>query len=342
MKKLKIGIIGFGKSANRYHLPYILNKEKFEVVKIFSRTEKKELEEKYNKYGIKFVRDVNELLNDNTIDLVTVCTHVDSHYEYAKLALNNNKHVLIEKPFTRTSKECKELYEIAREKNLIIMPYQNRRYDSDFLALKSVIESNVLGDLVELESHFDYYRKDLVKIDGSAYDGAFYGLGVHTIDQIVSIFGKPDKVTYDIRSIRVKGNPDDYYELCMFYDNFKAIVKTNHLVKIEYPKFILHGFNGSFIKYGIDKQEECLKANIMPWDKEFKSDIKENYGKLNYIDNEGNDITKVIETPKGDYSEIYNAMYDAIINNKELPVKEEEVLEVMNILNNGIKECYKI
>ncbi|WP_217077826.1 oxidoreductase [Clostridium baratii] len=342
MKKLKIGIIGFGKSANRYHLPYILNKEKFEVVKIFSRTEKKELEEKYNKYGIKFVRDVNELLNDNTIDLVTVCTHVDSHYEYAKLALNNNKHVLIEKPFTRTSKECKELYEIAREKNLIIMPYQNRRYDSDFLALKNVIESNVLGDLVELESHFDYYRKDLVKIDGSPYDGAFYGLGVHTIDQIVSIFGKPDKVTYDIRSIRVKGNPDDYYEVCMFYDNFKAIVKTNHLVKIEYPKFILHGFNGSFIKCGIDKQEECLKANIMPWDKEFKSDIKENYGKLNYIDNEGNDITKVIETPKGDYSEIYNAMYDAIINNKELPVKEEEVLEVMNILNNGIKECYKI
>ena len=80
----------------------------------------------------------------------------------------------------------------------------------------------------------------------------------------------------------------------------------------------------------------------MPWDKEFKSDIKENHGKLNYIDNEGNDITKVIETPKGDYSEIYNAMYDAIINNKELPVKEEEVLEVMNILNNGIKECYKI
>ena len=128
----------------------------------------------------------------------------------------------------------------------------------------------------------------------------------------------------------------------MFYDNFKAIVKTNHLVKMEYPKLILHGFNGSFIKYGIDKQEECLKANIMPWDKEFKSDIKENYGKLNYIDNEGNDITKVIESPKGDYSEIYNAMYDAIINNKELPVKEEEVLEVMNILNNGIKECYKI
>ncbi|MEG2740431.1 oxidoreductase [Clostridium sp.] len=343
MRKLKIGIIGFGKSATRYHLPYILNNDKFEVVKIFSRTEKKEIEKDYVvNYGIKFVRDINEVLNDKEIDLVTICTHVDSHYEYGKLALEHNKNVLIEKPFTQTVDECRELYKIARKKDLIIMPYQNRRYDSDFLAVKQVINSNVLGELVELESHFDYFRPEVQEVVNSPFNGAFYGLAVHTIDQIVSIFGKPTKVTYDIRSIRREGNPDDYYEVCMFYNNLKVIVKTNHLVKIDYPKFRINGHNGSFIKYGIDKQEECLKANIMPWDKNFITDIEVNYGKVSYIGENGEDITKIVKTPKGNYGEVYNALYDGILNNKELPIKEEEVIEVMNILNNGINEAYNI
>lgn len=84
------------------------------------------------------------------------------------------------------------------------------------------------------------------------------------MDQIISLFGRPDHVAYDIRSLRNKANPDDTFEAQLFYGDLKAIVKTSHLVKIDYPKFIVHGKKGSFIKYGIDQQETSLKANIMP------------------------------------------------------------------------------
>lgn len=136
-----------------------------------------------------------------------------------------------------------------------------------------------------MESHFDYYRPVAETKPGLPQDGAFYGLGVHTMDQIISLFGRPDHVAYDIRSLRNKANPDDTFEAQLFYGDLKAIVKTSHLVKIDYPKFIVHGKKGSFIKYGIDQQETSLKANIMPGEPGFAAD--DSVGVLEYVNDEG-------------------------------------------------------
>lgn len=149
------------------------------------------------------------------------------------------------------------------------MAYQNRRFDSDFLVIKEVLASGKLGELVELESHMDYYRPEAPDAPGEYYDGAFYGLGVHMMDQIIDLFGRPEEVSYDIRSIRNSNNPDDTFEIQFFYPTLKVIVKTSHLVNIPYPKFTLHGTKGSFVKYGIDQQETYLKAGIMPGEKKF-------------------------------------------------------------------------
>ena len=137
-------------------------------------------------------------------------------------------------------------------------PYQNRRFDSCFLTTKKVIESGKLGELVEIESHFDNYRPLAETNPGGPQNGEFYGLGVHTLDQIISLFGRPDHVSYDLRSLRNKANPDDTFEAQLFYGDMKAIVKTSHLVQIDYPKFIVHGHKGSFVKYGIDQQRAAI------------------------------------------------------------------------------------
>lgn len=333
---LNIGIIGFGKSATRYHLPFILNRKNLKVKTIYNRSKKLEVEEQYKDRDINFTNSINELLEDESIKLVTICTSGDTHYKFAKMCLEQDKNVLVEKPFTSTYVEAKELIELAKSKGLIIMPYQNRRFDSDFLAVKEVFESGILGNIVEIESHFDHYRPEHQTFKGNKIDGAFFGLGVHTVDQMVSLFGKPNKVYYDIRALRNKENPDDYYHVELFYNDFKAIVKTNHLVKSEYPKFILHGTKGSFIKYGIDKQEECLKSGVMPWDENFGVDPKENYGILDYISENGENIIEGKITPRGDYARIYDGLYDTLINGKEKLVKDFEVLTVMKILETGI------
>jgi predicted dehydrogenase len=114
---------------------------------------------------------------------------------------------------------------------LTVTPYQNRRFDSCFLTMKKVIESGKLGEIVEVESHFDLSPGGGNQ-PGVPQDGTFYGLGVHTLDQIISLFGRPDHVAYDIRSLRNKANPDDTFEAQLFYGDLKAIVKTSHLVKL--------------------------------------------------------------------------------------------------------------
>jgi predicted dehydrogenase len=335
--KLKTAFIGFGKSTTRYHLPYVLRRDNIEVTAVYNRRRKPELEENYKEYNIEFTDNLQDILDNKEILLVSVCSPLQTHYEYAKKCLEAGKNVLVEKPFTASIEEAKELFKLAKEKGLVIMPYQNRRFDSDFLLFKEALKNKNLGEIVEVESHFDRFRPDEKVKPGTPIDGVFWGLGSHALDQIISVFGKPEKVYYDIRSIRDKEKPDDYYHIELFYDGFKAVVKSSHLVLLEYPKFIIQGKNGSFIKYGIDKQEEYLKAGTMPWEKGFGEEPEENSGQFAYIDNGGRMRKETMPVSPGDYGRIYDSLYEAILNKKEKLVSDEEALTVLEILMTGIK-----
>ncbi|HHG8770746.1 TPA: oxidoreductase [Raoultella planticola] len=333
---LHCAFIGFGKSTTRYHLPYVLHrKHRWHVAHIYRRSAKPE--EQAPQYShIRFTSDLDEVLNDPQVRLVIVCTHADSHFTYAKRALEAGKNVLVEKPFTSTLAEAKTLFALAKRKGLTVTPYQNRRFDSCFLTTKKVIESGKLGEIVEVESHFDLYRPVAETQPGLPQDGAFYGLGVHTMDQIISLFGRPDRVVYDIRSLRNKANPDDTFEAQLFYGDLKAIVKTSHLVKLEYPKFIVHGHKGSFIKYGIDRQETSLKANIMPGEAGFAAD--DSVGVLEYVDENGVSVREEIRVEPGDYGRVYDSLYETLVNGQQNYVKESDVLTNMEILERGFEQ----
>lgn len=333
---LHCAFIGFGKSATRYHLPYVLHrKADWHVAHIYRRSPKPD--EQLPQYAhIHFTSELDDILNDPQVKLVVVCTHADSHFDYAKQALEAGKNVLVEKPFTPTLSQAKELFALAKSKGLTISPYQNRRFDSCFLTTKKVIESGKLGQIIEIENHFDSYRPVDAGKPGLPQDGVFYGLGVHTMDQIISLFGRPQQVSYDIRHLRNKANPDDTFEAQLFYGDLKAIVKSSHLVKLEYPKFIVHGHKGSFIKYGIDQQETSLKANIMPGEPGFGADSS--VGILEYVDDAGNTVREEVAVETGDYGRVYDALYQTLVNGCENFVSESDALTNMEILERGFAQ----
>lgn len=336
--KLIMGFIGFGKSANRYHLPYIKLRENIVVKKIFDIKSNPLLEKEYKKQGTEFTIDLNEILNDTDIQVITICTPAHTHYEIAKKCLESGKSIVVEKPFCSSVKEAKELLELAKEKGLMAIPFQNRRFDGDFLAVKQVLEQGYVGEPLEIESHFDYYREDNSIHNGGPVEGSFYGLGIHTMDRMISLFGRPEKVSYDIRSIRNTESTDDYFDVSLFYSKLKATVKTSHLVAKAYPQFILHGTKGSFIKYGIDQQENDLKAGIMPDAPGFGLDSPNQYGVVTYQNANGDWIEKQIPTPKGDYGKVYDAVYETIVNGKPKLVSDEEVITNIEILEKGFEQ----
>ena len=198
--KLVVGFIGNGKSANRYHIPFILTrKDKIEIKKIYTIDQKKDSWAKIP--GVIYTEDLDDLLNDQDIDVIVISTPSNVHYEYAKIVLNAGKNCIVEKPFANTYEEAKEIFDLAKEKGLMVQCYQNRRFDSDFLTVQKVIESGKLGDLLELEMHFDYYRPYIPESvhEFSSINSYLYGHGCHTLDQVISYFGKPDHVHYDVR-----------------------------------------------------------------------------------------------------------------------------------------------
>lgn len=138
---INCAFIGFGKSTTRYHLPYVLNrKDSWHVAHIFRRHAKPEEQAPIYSH-IHFTSDLNEVLNDPDVKLVVVCTHADSHFEYAKRAMEAGKNVLVEKPFTPTLAQAKELFALAKSKGLTVTPYQNRRFDSCFLTAKKRLKA---------------------------------------------------------------------------------------------------------------------------------------------------------------------------------------------------------
>lgn len=334
---LKIAFIGFGKSANRYHLPYLNVRDNFELKKVYTRKgPNEELAEPYRKKGVEFTTNIDDILQDKEIDLVIICTPASTHYELAKQVINANKSVIVEKPFVDTVEHAKELLQLGKEKQVLVMPYQNRRFDGDYLAAKKVIDQGFLGDIVEVESHIDYYRPGKVSAKGTKEQGNFYGLGIHLMDRMIALFGRPDKVVYDIRNTEVADAVDNYFDVDLHYGTqMKVKVKVGYDIASEYPRFIVHGTKGSFIKYGADQQENDLKAGIMPGTEGFGEDSPMYYGVAKYQNSNGDWIEKQIKTPIGDYGMYYDSVYETIVNGAPKLVTDEQVLTDIELLEAG-------
>lgn len=341
---LNIGYIGNGKSTNRYHIPFVLQRgDKMKIKSIYCRDLTKCAWDRVE--GVHYTDNLEELLSDADIQLVCVCTPFRTHYQYAKMVLEHGKNCLVEKPFTGTAAEAEELFALAKEKGLLIQCYQNRRHDSDFLTVQKVIESGVLGDLLEVEMNFDHYRPEVPlsfqnEDFSKPFDGraAFlYGHGCHTIDQALSYFGEPERVHYDVRRLLGEGGMNDYFDLDLYYGTLKVTVRSSYFRVKSRPSFAVYGKRGCFIKQTIDRQEEHLKLFYMPDHKDFGLDLPQHFGTLTYYDAEGVFHEEKVPSVKGDYGRVYDGLYEALVHHQEKEVRDSQTLYLMRLLEEGIR-----
>ena len=334
---LHIAYIGNGKSTNRYHIPFVLTRSYAQIDKIWSRSGRQDwpvIE------GVTYTQDLSDIWQDSAIDLVVITTPGSSHYEYAKLALQHGKHVLVEKPFVETVSQAQELFDLAKEKGLILQCYQNRRFDSDYLTSLAVMDSGKLGTLHEVEMHYDYYRPH-VPLTGefSKIDSYLYAHGAHTLDQAIAYFGQPEDVRYDVRQLLGPGRMNDYFDLDLMYaSGVKVSIKSSYFRVKPRPSFVLYGDRGVFVKQTEDRQEEHLKLFYMPGQEGFGQDLPQHYGTLTYVDEDGIYHEEKVPSIDGDYGRYYNALYDTIIHGQEKLVRDEDTLTVMRILEEGLRE----
>ena len=330
-----VGIIGYGLSGRIFHCAIINAVEGFKIKKIVTRDPHRKKQALVDFPDATVVDIPEEVFTDTEIDLVVVCTPNTMHAELAGKAILAGKNVVIEKPFTVTSKEGEQLLKVAKKAGKQITVYQNRRLDSDFRTVCKVIELGKLGKLVEFESHFDRFRPEIKPnvwreepLPGS---GNLYDLGAHLIDQALILFGIPNEVYGDIRCQR-NGKVDDNFEVILYYPDLKVTLKSSALVKEPLPRFILQGTRGSYVKYGLDVQEEHLKDGLRPVDKSWGAEPVSLWGILHTIDEK-----TVIESEHGDYRDFYRNVYNSLVNGEEMMVKGEDALSVIRVIEAAMK-----
>jgi scyllo-inositol 2-dehydrogenase (NADP+) len=328
---LNVALVGFGLSGRYLQAPFFIANPNFNLKTVVTVSQNPQLVYP----SVQAAKSLDEVLSDADIDLVSICTPSHTHFDYAKQCLLAGKHVLVEKPFTATAAEAEELISLAKKQGKVLSIFQNRRFDSDFMTVKKVVENQLLGDLVAFEIHFDRHKPILNpkrwKEAVTPANGILYDLGAHIIDQTIVLFGKPNSVVGDTFIQREGSEIDDAFHIRLDYGKLKVILKSSLLVREEGPRYILHGTKGSFVKYGLDVQEDHLKAGLMPRMEGFGVESSEKWGILNTEIN-GQHFRGHIETEVGNWDFLFQNLYEAIAEGKELLVKPEEVLEQIKII----------
>jgi scyllo-inositol 2-dehydrogenase (NADP+) len=329
---IDVGLVGFGFAGRTFHAPVIAAVEGLRLAAILQR-HGPEAEQAYP--GARVVRSVEQLLAIESVQLVVIATPNTSHFDLAKQCLLAGRDVVIDKPFTTTYSQAAELVALAGENKRVLSVYQNRRWDGDFLTVQRLFDENKLGRVVLFESHFDRFRPQLKanawRERAEPGSGVLFDLGPHLVDQAMLLFGTPEAVSADVRIERDGAAVDDAFDVVLHYPRMRALLRAGVLAGTPTPRFVIHGTQGGYLKYGLDPQEDALKRGETPAGEFWGYEAPERWGTL--LSLQGDSFhSEPFATIPGDYRQYYQNLRDAILGNAVLAVTPEQALAVMRAI----------
>jgi predicted dehydrogenase len=362
--RIRTAICSYGYSTKIFHEPYIAMLPEYFDLKAFVERNNNCSKERYP--SAKIYRSCEELFAAEDIDLVVVNTPSPTHFDYARKALEAGKHVVIDKPFTATSKEAEILIDIAKQNNLVLTVFHNRRWEGELIALKQVVEQNLLGKLIDGEFRFERFKNQpnpkAHKEEPRPGNGLMYELCTHLIDQALFLFGKPKSVYAEICKERDFSEIDDYCSLILYYPNqFRLLIKSSLLVADIGPSYILNGHEGSFVKYRANVLEEQSVNGMRPGDAHFGEENESTAAKITTLQPDGSLKTVKHVSPVSSYVGFYKQLGENLqmrksdngqtckcanmqtgetVNSQSpLPVEPEDALEGIRIIEAAYKSA---
>ncbi|MBB5745294.1 oxidoreductase [Brevundimonas variabilis] len=328
---INVGLIGFGYAGRTFHAPLIAATEGLRLHSIVS-SQPEAVGRAWP--GARVIADIERLFGDGGVDLVVIATPNDLHAPLARRALQAGRHVVVDKPFTLTVAEGRDLAALARSADRLLSVFHNRRWDADFIAVRALVEAGTLGTIGRMESRFDRFRperRDRWRERDTPGAGLWYDLGPHLIDQALVLFGRPLAITADIQTQRAGVGADDYAHAVLRYARRRVVLHADMLSAVQPFRFALHGDQGSFLITGLDPQEDALKAGEMPGGEGWGVDPTP--GTLTRAD--GNAALQ--PGPPGDYLAYYRAIERAIRGLGPNPVPPDQAVAVMEVLEAGFR-----
>ncbi len=351
---ISAGVIGFGLAGQVFHAPFIHAVPGLLLAAIVQRKgDAAALAYPEATTGVRLLRSVEELLADDSIQLVVVATPNPTHFELAKQCLLAGRDVVIDKPFAATSHQARELITLAAALGRTVTAFHNRSWDGDFLTAQRIIASGELGRITTFESHFDRYRPILRpgtwKEDGDTGNGLLFDLGPHLVDQALVLFGMPEAITADIRFDRDNSRIEDAFDITLHYPGqnghgLRALLRSTMLAADPAPRFTVHGTRGSYLKRGLDPQEATLLAGQRPVDGTWLHEPESAWGTITTapdLHQPGNLASRAEPTARGDYRNYYANVRDALLGVSALAVTPQDAYNVIRLLELARESSHK-
>jgi len=333
IRMIDVGVVGFGLGGRAFHAPIIHAVPGLRLAAIVQRSGDS-AREFYP--DAKIVRDLEELLGIESISLIAIATPNETHFPFAKRCLEAGRHVVVDKPFTNTLAEARELVELARKQNRVLTVYQDRRFDGDFRTVRGLLAQNVLGRVVRFETTFDrcrpFIKANSRKEKPAPGSGVFFDLGPHLVDQVLQLFGPPETVFADIRVEREGSLIEDAFDVSFYYKyGLRAIMMQSMLAPDPRPHYRIQGTKGVYVKHGLDPQEALLREDHSASGNDWGLEPEKDWGVMTLW--RGEELThQKVPTLRGDYRDFYAQVRDSILGNAEPPVTTDEALRLMYTL----------
>ena len=325
-------MIGFGFVSKTFHVPLL---EATPGYKITAVSSSRPADVTAVLPDVDVVSDPKLLATHPDVDLIVVASPNETHAPLAELAMRAGRNVVVDKPFTITSEEARHLGAVAKENDVLLSVFQNRRWDSDFLTVQDAIHRDLLGKIVLFESRIDRYRPEVRdrwrEIPGPGA-GLLYDLGPHLIDQTLLLFGIPDSVQATLAKQRRGARTNDFFQLVLRYGEMVATLGAGSLVSGGSARFTLHGDRASVVKQKPDIQEDQLRAGVVPGAPDWGLDPDD---AVLYEGATGD--TRVLKTARGDQRGYYVALREALLGRAPNPVPPEQGATVMAIIEAGLR-----
>ncbi|MBB2757988.1 oxidoreductase [Xanthomonas arboricola] len=329
-KPFNLAVVGYGYVGRTFHAPLIAGTPGLALHSVVS-SKPQQVQADFPDVAV--LADLETALADPALDAVVLATPNQTHAPFALQAMAAGKHVLVDKPFALDAAQAREVVAAAAAAGRIVSVFQNRRWDADFLTVRRLIDEGQLGEVVEFHSHFDRFRpqvRDRWRESDIPGAGLWYDLGPHLLDQALQLFGTPQAIGADLQRQRNQARSDDYFHVTLRYPRLRVILHAGSLVADSGLRFAVHGTRGSYLKHGLDTQEDQLRAGRRPGTAGWGVDPLP--GTLTRVDDEGRVHTHQPDTTPGDYRQCYAAFRDALAGAGPAPVSGADAVQVMELL----------
>jgi predicted dehydrogenase len=331
-RSVRVGLIGYGYAGKTFHAPLIQSVTGMELTLIGSSKRDTVLADLP---GITVCSGMEEVATHPNIDLLVIASPNESHYPLAAAALHAGKHVVVDKPFTVKLADARSLVQLAEERGKLLSVFHNRRWDSEVLAAKAIVESGVLGEISHFETHIDRFRPQVRprwREQAGPGAGLWFDLGPHLIDQAVQLFGLPQTINASFAVQRKGCETDDWAHVQLNYKSLRVILHVSLLVSGGMPRSALHGTLGSWAKLGADVQEKQLVAGMRPGSPGFGYDPDPGI----FYDGSTGKQTR-IPAPAANQTDYYLGIRDALWGRQPNPVPPKQASAVMAMLDTSFQ-----